>query len=333
MFFSDSIVNNYYYESIGYYSTIFRSYCRAGDFNQIKIYIEEKKIDINSIEQGFILCCEYGHKNVAEYISKIEGINIHANDDSAFYMSCMKGTLDISKWLYKLSIDEGKPIDIYGVNEFAFRYSCIYGHINTAKWLFELSNKFGRKFDIHIENDYLFRGSCTRNNLNVAQWLYNIALENGTCIDIHAPDGDNEAFIYSCKGGYIDIVKWLCEISDDFSYIIQENGIIEYVIKDVYSSIKDLTNLNKAKKMNMQINYINININININIKQDNLNNENYCMICYDDNNILIFPCSHIMCMECFIKWYMIKRRLYVCIFCMKKIELKNIKYNTTDLE
>lgn len=316
---------------------IFRNHCKMGNFSEVKNLIEERRQEINleAIEQGFISCCEYGHFDIAIYLYDLENINIRFDDDYAFYMSCMNGHLDISKWLYELSINQKNPIYIYGMNEFVFRYACIYGHILTVKWLYNLSNCLGRRYCINIDNDYLFRKSCIRNHLEVAIWLYNEAIKNGTYIDIHSPYGEDEAFIQSCKEGNVKIVKWLCEICSDYSYNIK-NDIIEYKIKDVYNSIKNFNNLDKANYMNMNMNRnlnlnmnpnVNLNVNSNININI-NINIDKNCMICFDNVDNLILPCNHIMCMDCFIEWYIVKKKIYVCIFCMKIFELNKIIYN-----
>jgi hypothetical protein len=75
----------------------------------------------------------------------------------------------VAKWLWEIS---KVSIDIHADNEYAFRLSCGYGNIEVAKWLWEISNK---SIDIHAENEYAFIWSCVNGHLDVAKWLWEIS--------------------------------------------------------------------------------------------------------------------------------------------------------------
>ena len=53
------------------------------------------------------------------------------------------------------------------MNEYAFRWACVKGHLEVAKWLIETFEGI----DIHAENDQAFRWACENGHLEVARWL------------------------------------------------------------------------------------------------------------------------------------------------------------------
>jgi hypothetical protein len=69
-------------------------------------------------------------------------INIHANNEEAFRKSCKYERLEIAKWLYKISKENGEIINIHANNEEAFRKSCKYGRLEIAKWLCSLCDEY-----------------------------------------------------------------------------------------------------------------------------------------------------------------------------------------------
>ena len=46
--------------------------------------------------------CENGHMDVAKRIFSLGGVNIHADDEYAFYWSRINGHMEIAKWLVSL---------------------------------------------------------------------------------------------------------------------------------------------------------------------------------------------------------------------------------------
>ncbi len=77
--------------------------------------------------------------------------------------------------------------------------------------------------DIHYDNEYAFRWSCKNGYLDLVKWLWKISDEK---IDIHA---DNEyAFRWSCKNGYLDVAKWLLELFFDEKYHNERLDIYGY---------------------------------------------------------------------------------------------------------
>jgi predicted Fe-S protein YdhL (DUF1289 family) len=64
-------------------------------------------------------------------------------------------------------------------------------------------------YDIHANDDYAFCLSCYKGYLDIAKWLWNISDQK---INIHAID--ERAFCLSCAKGHLDVAKWLWDISD-----------------------------------------------------------------------------------------------------------------------
>jgi hypothetical protein len=82
-----------------------------------------------------------------------EIINIHAENEYAFRMSCFKGKIEIAKWLMKISKENGEVINIHAENKHAFILSCRYGYIEVAKWLCSLCDEYY----IEIENNKIVK--------------------------------------------------------------------------------------------------------------------------------------------------------------------------------
>lgn len=102
--------------------------CRMGYMDEAKYYFNADKQ-----QEAFNTSCFNGHLAIAQWLLKLQGINIHADDDEAFRESCFNGHLTIAKWLYELG-----GIDIHAEDDEAFRWSCIYDHLDVAQWLLGL---------------------------------------------------------------------------------------------------------------------------------------------------------------------------------------------------
>ena len=68
-------------------------------------------------------------------------------------------------------------IDIHAYDEGAFRISCVKGYLDVAKWLVDLGlgSKYG-KINIHSDNDYIFRNISKENNLHKIKWIIDLCI-------------------------------------------------------------------------------------------------------------------------------------------------------------
>ncbi len=72
------------------------------------------------------------------------------------------------------------------------------------------------KLDIHYMEDYGFIVACAYNNLDMVKYLLDISIEySGIKIDIHTEN--EKAFIWACAHGKLDTVKYLLENSINYS--------------------------------------------------------------------------------------------------------------------
>ena len=86
--------------------------------------------------------------------------------------------------------------------------SCIYGKLKVAKWFY-------------IEVDYVFASCCENGTLEAVHQLYSLGN-----VDIHA--NDDLAFRSSCGGSEYHDAKWLCELCNGYTILVENDKIIEY---------------------------------------------------------------------------------------------------------
>lgn len=126
----------------------------------------------------FETSCEFGRLDWAKYYYKRSKIDLNSRDDASFVLACENGHLDVAQWLYDLGLESNSKIDIHSRYERAFRDTCRNGHLDVAQWLYDLGFKdSNEKIDIHHCDDYAFRFACQNKHLDVVKWL--ISLEPG----------------------------------------------------------------------------------------------------------------------------------------------------------
>ena len=274
-------------------------------------------------EDAFRLSCENGHTETAKWLwglSMSEGntpINIHANDEDAFRLSCENGHTETAKWLWGLSMSDGNtPINIHAYNEYAFRWSCENGHTETAKWLWGLSMSEGNTpINIHADNEDAFRLSCENGHTETAKWLWGLSMSDGnTPINIHADNED--AFRLSCENGHTETAKWLCEINPKYSITIDETGKIKYEIENFATRLRKIIEQNKLDELYK---------NSEIMTEKDYV-----CPICLTSGEEVKYciqlNCNihHTCCVNCFVDTYSNNTK---CHFrCNTKIDLDSVK-------
>jgi hypothetical protein len=195
-----------YHDVVQY--NVFQSSCRNGQIEIAKWLHKLGGIDIHANnELAFRWSCSEGHIEVAKWLYSLGGVDINAlmndnTEDDAFQWSCKNGHVKVAKWLYSLL----RGVDDFAIRQHAFRSSCINGHIKVAKWLYSLGEADEADpevgVNIHVDNNDIFQWSCCFGHIEVAKWLYSLG-----GVDIHF-ENDN-AFISSCGNGHIEVAKWI----------------------------------------------------------------------------------------------------------------------------
>ncbi len=130
--------------------------------------------------------------------------------------------MDVAKWLWKIS---KRTIDIHADNEHAFQISCRDGHLDVAKWLWKLSDE---TIDIHAENEYAFRYSCDHSHRDVAKWLCDIYLDERYILRYTALDNDLYIELCSRNKRIIDNINdphGKSDMIERFLYAIEAYGL------------------------------------------------------------------------------------------------------------
>jgi hypothetical protein len=98
------------------------------------------------------------------------GVDIHANNEEAFRVSCDHEKLEVARWLVSLDAD----VDIHVFDE-VFRFACLDGKLEVAQWLVGLTNDV----DIHADEDWAFCNACEQKKLETARWLWSVGGGDG----------------------------------------------------------------------------------------------------------------------------------------------------------
>ena len=81
----------------------------------------------------FLHCCRKGDLAEAMILANNVDIDIHYQNDFAFFQACLNGHLHVAKWLYSFG-----GIDIHFNNDETFRWCCVKGYLNMVKWFYSL---------------------------------------------------------------------------------------------------------------------------------------------------------------------------------------------------
>jgi hypothetical protein len=314
----------------------FRMACESGNIDLVKwLYDLDGKIKINTRdEEAFCNACKNGHIDIAKWLLSLDSNIINRfNRNSVFSNACRNGHLEVAKWLYN------DDVDIYYNSP--FMDACENGHVEVAQWLYSLTDDVS-KFEInkfftglfsyngklalvqflqtYINNDNInecFVSSCRGGNLDIAQWLYSLEIKP----DIHY--NNNKPFIEACDNSRINIAIWLKSICDDYYFEVTHNEYGDY-INDYYiiSKGKSIKSLLKDKDYDKICDILKIK-------KEDfEINKEDKCSICYNENYNFMTSCNHTFCFECFFVWYCDYDRSN-CSLCTQEIDFEKCRFKS----
>ena len=264
----------------------FKKACKSGNITQVKLLIENYNIDIHAdVEYAFRVTCEKGHLKIVKYlISLDQNINIHAEDEYAFKQACHNNYLDLVKYLISLN----QNIDIHNDDEYAFRIACANGQFELVKYLISLN----QNINIHANDEQAFRYACYYGNLELVKYL--ISLDE----NINIYTDDDCAFKNACLNNHKHVAEYLCSLTDKYS-IKYENNKLTYVIQNYLQELKE--------------NYDNI---IHLDIPKHNIYKHDMCCICLEEKHLqVLFSCNHMLCIMCY------THDLTHCMLCRKDIE------------
>lgn len=117
-------------------------------------------------DTAFYLACTLGRLELAQWLWSLGGIDLHANNDDVFHATCGNGYLEVAQWLWSL---DGK-IQLHVDGQSAWGYACYRNQLEMAEWLYSID----RELDIHHKNDIAFRQACKRFRLRMARWIYSL---------------------------------------------------------------------------------------------------------------------------------------------------------------
>jgi ankyrin repeat protein len=224
----------------------------------------------------FFEACANNNLNVAKWLWELsikmnQLIDVHTRNNILFcYAAYINGNLEMLKWLWEIS-GEKSPLNKESMNYY-FCGACEKGSFNIVKWIWDKSLEINDPIDLNYFNDNIdmtpFMCCCGNGHLEIANWLFQKSQELKTPIDIH--QNENDAFFLACKGGSLDIVKLLWDLSiigDDISALIEifnESRDINVFASACYSGNLELVewlwnSINKFYKDNNLYSQLNIN--------------------------------------------------------------------------
>lgn len=202
--FNIGSINKYYNELINNLNLI----------KEINLFKKINKFNFENPNQNFITCCENGWVTLAEYLFNKFKINIHDNNDYAFYISCLAGQLEIVKWLFEIGQKTNSLINVHICDDINFAVSCAHGHLEVAKWLIEMGKKLNSSINIETWDNSAFKWSCQNNHFEVAKWLLTIGIDLN---EKNIYEINKRNFIASLINSNLEISKFICSIDNRFN--------------------------------------------------------------------------------------------------------------------
>lgn len=297
----------------------------------IQIAVNSNKI--NEIDDNIFNLFKYAYKNkdieLAKWILEIDNNASELNIEIIYILFCnvcKYKNLDLIYWVWNFCKNEDGTNKI---NILTIMYTIFYKcDLDYSIWLFEecVENPDSpMKINIDRYTTILYI-CCSTGFLDLAKRLLKLSKKKNNNNVIDVSKGDNIIFRDTCKKGHVEVIKWLCEINDNYSYKFENDEYIP-IIKHPLDKLYEINNYNEM------INKLNI-------TKEITVNEEYKCLICQlhnsdleeNDRNTMIKlncneenedikHCVHIMCLY---RWYIKNSNNKNCICCSKNISIKN---------
>jgi hypothetical protein len=185
---------------------------------------------ITKYDELFEICEYLINKLTADDLNKEIDDNTFNNYEIKFNLpshlflnACLNSDIKIVKYLY----GHAKEYLIKNLtHQYAhklFEFTCFKGNFETVKWLYNTFN-----IDIHYNNDIAFLSACLSGNINLSKWIHNFGDVNINVIELW-----NDNFLMICLYGFVDIIKWLHSIGN---FVIDTNNItFQYFVSEIYN--------------------------------------------------------------------------------------------------
>lgn len=188
--------------------------CRMGQFEIMKLLMEEEGIDVNLANghgaSPFAVACGYGHLEIVEYLFEDERVDVKGMTKdlaSPFFLACQEGHLNVVDYLFKKRIYDVNGLDRDG--QTPFMMACWIGHSKIVKYLMETNEvTMDHVKDVDQSPIYL---ACQNGFTDIVKLL----LEDEK-VDINLPSSDNATpFFVACQNGHYELVKFLLSLSKE----------------------------------------------------------------------------------------------------------------------
>tara|TARA_B100000161_G_scaffold262698_1_gene232922 strand:+ start:111 stop:1337 length:1227 start_codon:yes stop_codon:yes gene_type:complete len=182
----------------------------------------------NNTNKFLSLCEENDYNSVLNFYNNNAKINLRYNNEEAFKIMCLRGNIDLIKWVLKVEPN----INIFIDNNECFNILCKNGHYKTFIWLYiKYCNEKS------INNIYLlFIETCKGGNIKLVKYVFSIFRDN-------IKNRMKEILNFICRYGNIEMLKYIISQIDDLNRFNQETLLESAYLSEDLEMIKYLTGL------------------------------------------------------------------------------------------
>ena len=291
------LINNYDLNNI-ISKNIYELFVRSCESNNLKIILVletyiKSKLKIENADN----LIKSNSFNLVRYL--LDSSKLEINKNSLLKYSLKNGNLDVVKLLLlKLDeIDIKKIIHLYD--------GCLLKKILNNNY-FEIVKLLDKYININvlenIVNKKLLNDLLNNEYIEMLKYI-NLKIELKSKIN-------NNMFKNCCKLKLKLSIRFLCEINENYDYIIKNDEIIAIIKNSIeyYYEKKNYKKLIEIFKIKTAENHFDI----------------NECYICYENNGLLRTECNHNFCLDCIFKWYIHTKK--ECPYCRTILKLYKSK-------